>query len=66
MTQTQEPPVPAIEWMTVAEVADYLRVTKMTVRRAIDRGDLATTRIGRSIRVDAASVRARYTPAKTS
>lgn len=43
-------PVP-VEYMTVAEVARYLRVSKMTVYRAINAGALASTRIGRQFRV---------------
>ena len=37
--------------LTVAEVADYLRVSSMTVYRLIGRGELVATRVGRGYRV---------------
>ena len=40
------------EYMTVEEVAARLRVSKMTVYRAVERGDMDAIRVGRSIRVD--------------
>lgn len=39
--------------MTVSEVADYLRVSEMTVYRMISSRDLGATKIGRSWRVPA-------------
>lgn len=39
--------------LTVAEVADYLRVSEMTVYRMITSRDLGATKIGRSWRVPA-------------
>lgn len=39
------------EWLTVAEVADALAVSRMTVYRLVHTGDLAGHRIGRMIRV---------------
>ena len=38
-------------FLTVAEVADMLRVSTMTVYRLIRAGDLAAARIGRSYRI---------------
>ena len=38
-------------YLTVAEVADALRVSKMTVYRLIQAGDLAAARFGKSYRV---------------
>ena len=38
-------------FMTVAEVAELLRVSSMTVYRLIKAGDLAAVRIGKSFRV---------------
>ena len=37
--------------MTVAEVAELLRVSSMTVYRLIKAGDLAAVRVGKSFRV---------------
>lgn len=38
-------------FLTVAEVAAVLRVSKMTVYRLVHAGDLAAVRVGRSFRV---------------
>lgn len=38
-------------WMTAAEVAALLRLSKMTVYRMAYCGDLAAVRVGRSIRI---------------
>jgi excisionase family DNA binding protein len=38
-------------FMTVAEVAELLRVSSMTVYRLIKAGDIAAVRIGKSFRV---------------
>ena len=38
-------------YLTVAEVADALRVSKMTVYRLIQAGDLVAARFGKSYRV---------------
>lgn len=38
-------------YFTVAEVADRLKISMRQVRRLIDRGDLPTLRIGRSVRI---------------
>lgn len=40
--------------LTVAEIADRLRLSKMTVYRLIHSGELPAVRIGRSFRVRAA------------
>ena len=37
--------------LTVAEVADELRVSNMTVYRLIKRGDLAAIRVGKNYRI---------------
>jgi excisionase family DNA binding protein len=44
--------------LTVAEVAGYLRVSKMTVYRMVKSGDLWAKQIGRSFRIPTQSVRA--------
>jgi excisionase family DNA binding protein len=38
-------------FVTVAEVADQLRVSNMTVYRLIQSGQLPSTRVGRSYRI---------------
>jgi excisionase family DNA binding protein len=47
--------------LTVAEVAAMLRVSKMTIYRLIDSGDLVAIRVSRSWRVPEAAARAFYT-----
>jgi excisionase family DNA binding protein len=37
--------------LTVAEVATILNLSEKTIRRLIERGDLETVRIGRSVRI---------------
>ncbi|OKL46924.1 DNA-binding protein [Boudabousia liubingyangii] len=44
-----QPPRPKLA--TVAEIADLLRVSKMTVYRMIHDGELPAIRVGRSFRV---------------
>ncbi|MBT8226039.1 MAG: helix-turn-helix domain-containing protein [Dactylosporangium sp.] len=40
-----------VQFLTVAEVATLLRVSKMTVYRLLRGGDLTSARVGRSFRV---------------
>jgi excisionase family DNA binding protein len=40
-----------VKFLTVAEVATLMRVSKMTVYRLVHSGDLAAVRVGRSLRV---------------
>jgi excisionase family DNA binding protein len=40
-----------VKFLTVAEVAALMRVSKMTVYRLVHSGDLAAVRVGRSFRV---------------
>ncbi|MDE9365004.1 helix-turn-helix domain-containing protein [Luteipulveratus sp. YIM 133132] len=40
-----------VQFMTVAEVAALMRVSKMTVYRLVHHGDLPAVRVGRSFRV---------------
>lgn len=44
------------ELLTVAEVADMLRVSTMTVYRLIRTGELPAVRVGRSYRVKSADL----------
>jgi len=41
----------APRFLTVAEVAELLRVSKMTVYRMVHAGDIPAVRVGRSFRV---------------
>ena len=43
--------LPQVQFLTVAEVAARMRVSKMTVYRLVHGGDLTTVRDGRSFRV---------------
>jgi excisionase family DNA binding protein len=40
-----------VNFLTVAEVATVMRVSKMTVYRLVHSGDLSAVRVGRSFRV---------------
>ena len=40
-----------VRFLTVAEVAEIMRVSKMTVYRMVHSGDLPAVRVGRSFRV---------------
>jgi excisionase family DNA binding protein len=44
------------EFLTVPEVAQILRVSKMTVYRMVHRTELESTRVGRSFRISSASL----------
>ena len=44
------------QFLTVAEVATLMRVSKMTVYRLVHNGELPAVRVGRSFRVHAKAV----------
>jgi len=44
-------PLAEVKFLTVAEVAAVMRVSKMTVYRMVHSGDLPAVRVGRSFRV---------------
>jgi excisionase family DNA binding protein len=46
-----------VQFLTVAEVAAMMRVSKMTVYRLVHAGDLPAARVGRSFRVPREAVR---------
>ncbi|WP_137725231.1 helix-turn-helix domain-containing protein [Prescottella subtropica] len=46
----------ATQFLTVAEVAALMRVSKMTVYRLVHSGELPAVRVGRSFRVHAKAV----------
>ncbi|HEY5150492.1 MAG TPA: helix-turn-helix domain-containing protein [Mycobacterium sp.] len=50
-----QPPARA-QFLTVAEVASLMRVSKMTVYRLVHNGELPAVRVGRSFRVHAKAV----------
>jgi excisionase family DNA binding protein len=52
----RRPPTGA-ELMTVAEVSNMLRVSKMTIYRMVHSGELTHVRVGRSFRIPADAVR---------
>jgi excisionase family DNA binding protein len=58
-------PRPAVTFLTVAEVASIMRVSKMTVYRLVHGGELAAVRVGRSFRVPAPAVRAYLNDGRT-
>lgn len=48
---TEEHQLSGMSFMTVAEVAAVMRVSKMTVYRLVHSGELPAVRVGRSFRV---------------
>jgi len=48
---TNDRPLSEVRFLTVAEVAAVMRVSKMTVYRLVHNGDLPAVRVGRSFRV---------------
>jgi excisionase family DNA binding protein len=51
MSTTPERAFSEVRFLTVAEVASVMRVSKMTVYRLVHGGDLPAVRVGRSFRV---------------
>jgi excisionase family DNA binding protein len=62
-----ERPAPrqGVSFLTVAEVAGIMRVSKMTVYRLVHGGEMAAVRVGRSFRVPEPAVRAYLAGART-
>ena len=52
------PEMPDVRFLTVAEVAEIMRVSKMTVYRLVHAGELPAVRFGRSYRVPESAVTA--------
>ena len=48
---SNEQPLSDVTFLTVAEVASKMRVSKMTVYRLVHNGELSAVRVGRSFRV---------------
>ncbi len=51
MPLNEEAGPPVMRFLTVAEVAAMMRVSKMTVYRLVHAGELPAVRVGRSFRV---------------
>ncbi|MFC5285925.1 helix-turn-helix domain-containing protein [Actinokineospora guangxiensis] len=47
----RDPAVTSVQFLTVAEVATIMRVSKMTVYRLVHGGELPAVRVGKSFRV---------------
>lgn len=58
MTNPTRPIVQDPKFFTVAEVASVMRVSKMTVYRLVNSGELNAVRVGRSYRVPEAALTA--------
>ncbi|MGY1839415.1 helix-turn-helix domain-containing protein [Modestobacter sp. SYSU DS0903] len=63
--QERPAPRPVAAFLTVAEVAAIMRVSKMTVYRLVHGGELAAVRVGRSFRVPESAVREYLSDART-
>ena len=49
--RSEQADLPQVQFLTVAEVAARMRVSKMTVYRLVHGGELPAARVGRSFRV---------------
>ncbi len=58
MAADSERPLNEVRFLTVAEVASVMRVSKMTVYRLVHSGHLPAIRVGRSFRVPEQAVHA--------
>ena len=52
MSSTRGEDISEVRFLTVAEVAAMMRVSKMTVYRLVHSGEMPAVRVGRSFRVD--------------
>ena len=50
------PPDDGPEWVTIAEIAEKLKLSKMTLYRMIDTGELTAHKFGRQFRVKASDL----------
>ncbi|MDQ1247300.1 MAG: hypothetical protein QG597_1670, partial [Actinomycetota bacterium] len=48
MADSTHEPLPQVRFLTVAEVASIMRVSKMTVYRLVHAGEVPAVRVGRS------------------
>lgn len=51
MSEQQDAPLGEMRFLTVAEVAEAMRVSKMTVYRLVHAGTLPAVQVGRSFRI---------------
>ncbi|MEI7442180.1 MAG: helix-turn-helix domain-containing protein [Actinomycetes bacterium] len=51
MNPVNDRPLSEVRFLTIAEVASAMRVSKMTVYRLVHSGELPAVRVGRSFRV---------------
>lgn len=51
MNPINDRPLSEVRFLTIAEVASAMRVSKMTVYRLVHSGELPAVRVGRSFRV---------------
>ena len=58
MAASNDRPLGDVRFLTVAEVAAVMRVSKMTVYRLVHGGELPAVRVGRSFRVPEQAVHA--------
>jgi excisionase family DNA binding protein len=58
MSAANDRPLGEVRFLTVAEVAAVMRVSKMTVYRLVHGGELPAVRVGRSFRVPEQAVHA--------
>jgi excisionase family DNA binding protein len=56
MTNGPEAPLGEVHFLTVAEVATAMRVSKMTVYRLVHAGTLPAVQVGRSFRIPQSAV----------
>jgi excisionase family DNA binding protein len=56
MASSPDRPLGEVRFLTVAEVAAAMRVSKMTVYRLVHSGTMPAVRVGRSFRVPEAAV----------
>lgn len=56
MGASNERPLGQVRFLTVAEVATAMRVSKMTVYRLVHSGELPAVQVGRSFRIPEQSV----------
>ena len=54
--QSDKVDLPQVQFLTVAEVAARMQVSKMTVYRLVHAGELEAVRVGRSFRVPESAV----------
>jgi excisionase family DNA binding protein len=62
MTRPKKSTLPAVNWLSVEEVAEYFTVGKMTVYRWVHSGELPAIQVGRRYLIDEEAVKRFMTP----